>query len=90
MLAASLVNSGASQALRPFLRSRSKSQWMPGRVSQVTDAQISTSLKRHDRREAKEEIARLIPLGERLANGLEETLDTDVSKELRPVLERGD
>ena len=44
----------------------------------------------HDRREPKEEIARLNALGERLANGLREAYDTDALKEVRPVGERGD
>jgi hypothetical protein len=54
------------------------------------DRRRHLSPQRHDRREPKEEIARLNALGERLANGLREAYDTDALKEVRPVGERGD
>jgi hypothetical protein len=54
------------------------------------DRRPHLSPQRHDRREPKEEIARLNALGERLANGLREAYDTDALKEVRPVVERGD
>ena len=54
------------------------------------DQRPHLSPQRHDRREPKEEIKRLNPLGERLANGLREAYDTDALKEVRPIVERGD
>jgi len=54
------------------------------------DRRPHLSPQRHDRREPKEEIARLNALGERLTNGLREAYDTDALKEVRPVVERGD
>jgi len=56
----------------------------------VGDRHPHLSPQRHDRREPKEEIARLNALGERLANGLREAYDTDALKKVRPVVERGD
>ena len=44
------------------------------------DQRPHLSPQRHDRREPKEEIARLNALGERLANGLREAYDTDALK----------
>ncbi len=54
------------------------------------DRRPHLSPQRHDRKEPKEEIARLNTLGERLDNGLREAYDMDALKEVLPVVERGD